>query len=105
MKKFFIIVLLFISVAANADEEKERMYLLQILNQLNAMKPLIMAAEHEQPKKIRIPFHYNAYKDRKGKIQEGLIDKINHIEQDIRIKLYSQSSEPRIVASEKGDYL
>lgn len=108
MKKLVIVIMLFTALfgtIANANDQKERMYLRQLLNQLNAMKPLIIAASKEQPKTNRIAFHYMSYRDSHGKIHNGLIDDINRIEQEIRAKLYHLPPEPHSIPSIKGDYI
>jgi RAQPRD family integrative conjugative element protein len=109
MKKTIIfcasILMVLMSIVANANEEKERMYLIQLLNQLNAMKPLIIAASKEQPRMNRTKFHYMSYSDIHGKKQDGLADDINQIEQKIRVKLYQIPAEPRDVPAINDDYL
>lgn len=105
MKKIMVVILMLFSLSIFASETNERIYLTQILNQLAATKPLIVAAAKEQPKSNRIQFHYIAYRDANGKSQNGLLEDINEIEKGIREKLHHTSTEPRIVTAIKGDYI
>jgi hypothetical protein len=55
-----------------ANTLNEDVYLKQIVNQLDAVQPLILTAEKAQPKNKRIQFHYTKYKDANGKNYNGL---------------------------------
>jgi RAQPRD family integrative conjugative element protein len=84
---------------------KEKMYLTQILNQIDAMQPLIIAAEKSQPSNTRIKFHYIRYRDSHGNLHNGLLEDIQAIKSGITQKLNDTSVEPRIITPIKGDYL
>lgn len=99
------ILMTLMSMTVNASEEKERLYLLQLLNQLNAIKPLIVSASKEQPKMNRIQFTYMPYHDIHGKTHNGLIDDINSVEQKIRSRLSKLSVEPHLIPAVKDDYI
>ena len=93
------------SINASAHEETERTYLVHILNQLNALTPLIKAADHEQVKNLRITFHYHSYTDNNGKLHNGLLEDIAEIKKGIQQRLNQSSNEPRVFTHIKGDYL
>lgn len=106
-KTILILIPLFLLITATssfADEAKERIYLVQILNQLDAVQPIILAAAKEQPKNIRIQFHYTRYTDAKGQVHNGLLEDIQAIRAGIEQKLNQTSVEPRVVQPIKGDY-
>jgi RAQPRD family integrative conjugative element protein len=88
-----------------ANEEQERIYLTQIVNQLNAIKPLITSAAREQHRYNRIQFHYTRYRDSNGKIHNGLLEDINAIENGIREKLDHSTRSQRQFQPLKGDYV
>lgn len=88
-----------------ANEQTEKMYLTQMLNQIDAMQSLIIAAEKAQPANTRIKFHYTRYKDSHGNIHNGLQEDVQAIKSGITQKLNDTSVEPRVVAPIKGDYL
>lgn len=109
MKKQIILFLtttiILFSIQSYAGDKQERMYLIQLINQIEAMKPLVIAAENEQVKNLRIQFHYTSYQDNSGKLHSGLLDDINEIEKGIREKLSQTSTEPHRFSEIKGDYL
>lgn len=104
MKKCLLACIFLIPAISNASENLEKSYLLQILNQLEATKPLILAASKEQLPHLRVQFHYKAYQDYRGVMHNGLFEDINEIEKGIQDKLSQISSEPHQFESIKGDY-
>lgn len=105
IKKVLIIVLVGLSLNAYANNAQENTYLIQIVNQLNAIQPLILAAQKEQPANTRIQFHYTKYRDAQGKMHNGLLEDVNAIKQGIIEKINQTPVEPRVVNPIKGDYL
>jgi RAQPRD family integrative conjugative element protein len=94
-----------ISTNVMASESHEKMYLIQMMNQLDALKPLVVSASKEQDRNARIKFHYTTYRDSNGKIHNGLLEDINELRKGIQEKLTQPISEPRYFQSIKGDYL
>jgi RAQPRD family integrative conjugative element protein len=88
-----------------SSEEKENMYLIQILNQLDTLKPLVIAASKEQPENLREKFHYIAFKDQNGKSHNGLIEDINELIKGIQEKVRREGEEPHVFQAIKGDYI
>lgn len=111
MPKFKIISLsllaswFLISTTALADRTQERIYLQQILNQLNAIQPLILAAQGEQPKNTRIHFHYTQYRDTKGRLHNGLLEDVQAIQRGVSAELNHTRVEPRSFKPLQGDYV
>jgi RAQPRD family integrative conjugative element protein len=99
------IVIGLFSLPAIANEAGEKIYLTQIMNQLDAIKPLIIAANNEQEKGTRIKFRYTSYRDSNGMSHNGLLEDINIIQKGIQEKLNQTLSEPRHFQAIKGDYL
>jgi RAQPRD family integrative conjugative element protein len=93
------------ALEAIANETHEKMYLTQIIHQLEAMKPWVLSANHAQEKNARIQFHYLSYRDFKGLLHPGLLDDINAIQKGIEAKLNDEIPEPRHFPAIKGDYL
>lgn len=89
----------------HSSEEQERIYLVQLVNQLNAMLPLVMAAQKMQPPHQRVSFHYTAWHDDKGQRRNGLLEDVQAIKAGIEQKLNSIAIEPRSVQPVRGDYL
>ncbi len=107
-KKIIFLATVFVCLISSqifATESQEKMYLIQMINQLEALKPLIIAAEKEQPRNLRLQFHYMAYHDASKKLHNGLLEDINEIEKGIQAKLNIPLSEPHRFAAIKGDYI
>lgn len=107
MKMIVIITMLIslFSLQAIANEAREKIYLTQIINQLKAIKPLVVSAHQEQEKGARIKFLYTSYRDSNGVPHNGLLEDINAIEKGIQKKLNPAISEPRHFQAINGDYL
>ena len=95
----------FSSQSIFAGKDKEREYLIQVLNQLEAVKPTIILAAKEQPKNNRFHFHYFAYQNSDGIKQNGLLEDINEIEQGIKARLNTLPTEPHMFKQLSGDYI
>jgi len=85
--------------------EQERIYLVQLINQLNAMLPIIRMAEKSQPKNQRVNFRYYAWKDAGGNKHNGLLEDVQAIKTGIEEKLNAITIEPRAIAPMGGDYV
>ena len=107
IKRFGCLLLIQALIAAPsfASQAQEKMYLTQILNQLNAMQPLILSAQRAQPANTRIQFHYHRYRDNTGHWHNGLWEDVQAIKTGILEKLNHTSTEPRVFAPVKGDYV
>jgi RAQPRD family integrative conjugative element protein len=85
--------------------DAEKAYLVQIINQLDAMQPLIIAAQNAQLSDKRVQFHYRHYQDSQGKTQNGLLEDVQAIKAGITQYLNQPAIEPRNVQPLQGDYL
>lgn len=99
------LVVVLVVQGAFASSEQERIYLLQLLCQIDAMQPTLLAAQKEQPKDARVQFHYTGYRDGDGQWHNGVSDDLKLIQTGIQEKLDHLSIEPRSVTPIKGDYL
>lgn len=96
LKKLLLLLsslMLLFSDLSFANTSLEDSYLLQIINQLEAIQPLILAAEKAQPKNQRVQFHYSEVLTDIEKIKTGIQEKLHHA-----------VIEPRTVSPIKGDY-
>lgn len=109
IKKRIIFGLLFMSLLFNssvsvyADPETERVYLTEIRHQLDALQPLLQAAEIAQNKTARVRLHYTAYRDRQGKIHTGLREQLADIKIQLDQALDHASPEPAPLPPIKDD--
>lgn len=100
-----ILMLGFVSTSSYATVAQERMYLTQVLNELSAVQPLILAAQAAQPKNRRVQFHYTRFQDNHGHWHNGLLEDIQSIRSGIQQQLNGMPVEPRAFAPIKGDYI
>ena len=109
MKKWVLIIFSLVGFAcftnSFASDTQERIYLVQILNQLSAIQPFVIAAAKEQPINLRTKFHYARYQDDQGHWHNGLLEDIQSIKQGVEEKLNSALVEPRVITPISGDYL
>ena len=96
-KSFYLLLGLSCFHMATANPEAEKVYLIQIVNQLDAMQPLIMAASDAQLPDQRITFHYQQYHDNQGHLHNGLLEDVQAVKAGILEHLHSPAIEPRLV--------
>lgn len=108
MKKMVIIVVLCalsISLKIYADTAQMNMTLTKIINQLQALKPLITQAERQQLKNSRYQIHFNTWCDSHGQIHQGLRQDINTIQASLIIAMNRTQVTPRAVQPIRGDFI
>ena len=112
IKSFTIVgLLLHAASPATADDtsfgrnDLEKTYLVQIINQLDAMQPFIVSAEQAQLPNKRIQFHYSRYQDNQGQWHAGLLEDIHSIKAGVLEYLHQPTIEPRVVVPLKNDYV
>lgn len=103
-KSALLVLIVLFGSQVFANDTNERVYLTQILNQLNAIKPLVVAAAREEPSTNRYQFHYVSFTDANGKTHKGLLNDINEIEKGIIDKLDKMPKEARTFQPIQGDY-
>ena len=91
--------------AVMASPEQERVYVLQLLHQIDDLELTVLAAQKEQSPNARIQFHYTAYRDQEGKLHNGVLEDLRFIRAGIEEQLSGPGVEPRIVMPIQGDYL
>lgn len=91
------ISLILLTASALASPEQERVYLLQLLHQIDAMQPTILEAEKTQNKTARIQFHYHAFQDASGQRHNGVWEDLQQIRFGIQAQLNSTAVEPRLL--------
>ena len=99
------VLLMGIFQSAIASPEQERVYLLQLIHQIDAMKPTLLAAQQEQSKTARVQFHYRSYHDAQGQQHNGIWEDLQAIRAGIEEKIKNNVSEPRIPEVISGDYM
>lgn len=108
LKKFVLGVLLFallVQPMAFADKSQMDENLVQIINQLQAIKPLINQAQRSQPLNPRIKIHFDSWKDAKGKTHNGLRQDIEAIQLALIKAVNRERIEPRSFAPLNNDFV
>jgi RAQPRD family integrative conjugative element protein len=106
-KIIFVLVCMMIamaSVPAQASVDKERIYLLQMINQLNALQPLLLAAAAEEDKFQRVRFHYTSFKDSNGRSHNGVLEDIIELKANLHGRLVILAKQPNHFKPIIGDY-
>lgn len=91
--------------SALASPEQERVYLLQLLHQMDAMQSTLRAAQQEQSPADRVQFHYTIYRDIEGQKHNGILEDLQLIRAGIEEKLSGNNLQPRMIEPIEGDYL
>lgn len=92
-------------IPAFADEAQMKETLIKIINQLQAIKPLINEAENEQPKNSIIQIHFEKFEGEDGKIHNGLRQDIEGIQKALILATKRQKIEPRKYKPIKHDFI
>ena len=90
-------------VQANEAQMKET--LVKIINQLQAIKPLIAQAQAEQPPNPRIKIQFDRFRRPDGQLQNGLRQDIEVIQQALINAVNRESIEPRVFTSLENDFV
>ena len=85
--------------------DTEKAYLIQMMNQLDAIQPFILAAKNVQLPDKRVQFHYSRYQNSQGQYHNGLLEDVQSIKAGIAQYINQPAIEPRIVQPLQGDYL
>ena len=88
-----------------ATEQQMKETLVQIIEQIESIKPLINQADLEQDKGSRIQVHFDDFKDSEGNRHQGLKSDINAIQHALIDIVNQQGLEERKVGPIQGDFI
>lgn len=74
MKRLICLALLITSFTTNASDSNLNETLVRIINQINAIKPLLDEAQSEISPNARVQLHINGFEDAQGHYHAGLRD-------------------------------
>jgi RAQPRD family integrative conjugative element protein len=86
------------------DEEQMKISLVKIVNQLEAIKPLITQAEGEQSQNPTMMIHFEDWTDSEG-LHHGLRTDLNEMQQGLLEAINQESNDPRTLPSLQGDFV
>ncbi|MFN7098252.1 MAG: RAQPRD family integrative conjugative element protein [Gammaproteobacteria bacterium] len=88
-----------------ADNEQMNTTLVQLINQIDAMMPLIDQAENEQDKQASEQFHFDTFTSADGKAHNGLRQDLLEVKRALIAQINQPALSPRTVAPLQGDYV
>lgn len=94
-----------INQQALASNELLNEQLVRIINQLNAIKPIISEAERYQSKNAPIKLHLKAFKGADGKTHNGVSEDIELIKKGLIAYLNKPVIAPKKVSPIEGDFI
>lgn len=101
-----VFLLLILGVNAYADDtDKFKESLVQIINQLNAITPIINKAKIYQNKSDKVQVHFNSFVGMDGVRHAGLEEDLNMIKKGLVDYINKPSIEPKKVEHIDGDFI
>lgn len=107
MKRIFIsmLLMLFSALSVHASEAEFNETLVQIINQINAINPLLEEARSQQAKNTRIKLHIDRFQGSDNKSHNGLQEDLNAIKQSLIAYINKPAVEPRKITPLQLDYV
>lgn len=88
-----------------ADQSQMNQTLVQVVEQLQQLKPLIAQAAAEEPVDMQSSVHFTSFTGPYGQTKTGVIDDLNALQSGIEQIINQQQIDPRIYTPISGDYL
>ncbi|HAT7747564.1 TPA: hypothetical protein KKX05_002731 [Legionella pneumophila] len=94
-----------LSQPVSASQELLNEQLVRMINQLNAMKPIIKEAERYQPEGAPVKLHLKAFKGADNKMHNGVLEDVELIKQGLIAYLNRPAVAPKKVSPIEGDFV
>lgn len=88
-----------------ASQELLNEQLVRIINQLNAIKPIIKEAERYQPENAPVGLHLKAFKGADNQMHNGVFEDVELIKQGLIAYLNKPLIAPKKVSPIEGDFI
>jgi len=111
MKKRILFCVLFLSLITAwlptgfANEAQMNQSIVLLINQIDAMMPVLDQAKAQQPKGARIQFHFDSFVGADGKEQPGLRQDLLTIRRALVAQLNQPKVQPATVKPIAGDFV
>lgn len=92
-------------VQAQASTDQMNQTMVRMINQIDALFPLIEQAAKEQDKAARVQFHFNSWVDANGVKHDGLKDNLLEIRAALVNQINQSNLTPKQIAPMNGDYV
>ena len=102
---FLISLTLLPAVQAQASTDQMNQTMVRMINQIDALFPLIEQASKEQDKTARVQFHFNSWVDANGVKHDGLKDNLLEIRTALVNQINQSNLTPKRIAPMNGDYV
>lgn len=90
---------------AHADQQQMNETLVRMINQIDAMMPLVQKAEKEQPKNERFAFHFTQFEGSDGEPHNGLKEDLLEIRQALIAQINTPSVDPYHIKPLNNDFV
>jgi RAQPRD family integrative conjugative element protein len=94
-----------LSLPAFCDQDQMKITLVKMVNQLEAMKPLITEAERQQSENPRIVLHFEDWTDSEGELHHGFRTDLEAMQTGLLEIINQEDTDPRSLPSLKGDFV
>jgi len=105
MKKTILIIMSLISLSISANESEMNKVLVQIINQINAIMPLIDEAKRVQPQNMRVKFNLEKFKNGRGEELNGVREDLLAIKKGVIEYINKPDLSPKTIKSLEFDFI
>ena len=93
------------SINVSADQAQMNQTLVQVVQQLQQLKPLLAEAAQQEPESMKASVHLTAFVGPDGQVQNGVMEDLNALQSGIEQIINQQQIDPRMYTPISGDYL
>jgi len=101
---FLTVALLGLSPSIFAESSQMNETLVRLVNQLDALLPLVDEAEREQSPNERFTFHFSAFEGSDGKERNGLREDIMSMKEALIVQINQPAIDPDTVVPMTNDF-
>ncbi|HAT2079980.1 hypothetical protein [Legionella pneumophila] len=105
MKRLFLILILSLPLVSNASEEALNQTLVRVINQINAVMPLLDEAQSEIEPNTRIQLHIKSFEGADGKTHAGLRSDLLAIRNALIDYINKPAIEPKTIKPLSLDFI
>ena len=88
-----------------AESSQMNETLVRLVNQLDALLPLVDEAEREQPQNERFTFHFSSFESSDGKTHNGIREDILSMKEALIVQINQPAIDPETVAPLNNDFI
>ncbi|ARB90753.1 hypothetical protein A6J40_00425 [Legionella longbeachae] len=105
MKRFLLVLMLSLPFASHASEEALNQTLVRVINQINAVMPLLDEAQSEIEPNTRIQLHIESFEGADGKTHAGLRNDLLAIRNALIDYINKPAIEPKTIKPLSLDFI